>query len=402
MKSKWWGRGAVALVLAAGGTAVVSRAKEPTTKVDTGAIELRVVARAVVAPVDGITEVKTEIDARTLRVHVREGDKVEAGQVLADLHDEVLELAVVRARAEVGAHEAALAGLRRGGRPEAQREVGAQLRAAERQLTLSEDDARRRAQLHEHGAVSEAVTQEGTTAALVAKEQLEALRARAAMLRSSAPDDVRAAEYRLDAARASLHTAEARLARTHVLSPIAGVVLARRIDPGDVVRVIDQASLFEIADPTKIELRAEVEELQATLVQLGSRVTVTPPGGGTALAHGEVVRLGARVGRRTVAGDPSELRADSLVRAVFVRIEQGIDLALPIGQRVEVQINLEPRSGVARVPRAAVSLRDGRAVVEVALPLQRREVPVVLGAADDRYVEVRGVNPGTTVVLHSP
>lgn len=51
------------------------------------------------------------------------------------------------------------------------------------------------------------------------------------------------------------------------------------------------------------------------------------------------------------------------------------------------------------VPRSAVRVRDGRAVVEVPWGPVTRDVPVKLGAADGRNVEVSGIGVGTRVVV---
>jgi multidrug resistance efflux pump len=403
-RATWWKIG-VGLAIAAslgGAVAASRRAGEKVVRVEPGVIERRVIARAVVAPIEGVSEVRAQIDARVLRVHVAEGDHVEAGQLLAELDDTALRLAVARARAEVGAQEASVAGLRRGGRREAQRELLALLRSAERELDLAEDQARRSAQLRETGAISEVTQRESAVGAEVARERVEALRARYDASRSGAGDDVRAADYRLEATQAALDLAQEELSRAHIVARAPGVVLARRIDPGDVVRTIDGAAMFDVADPARVELRAEVEESQATLVRAGAVVVVSSSGGRDVLGRGRVARLAPHVGRRSISGDPSELRADSLVRDVFVALDDGTRLDLPIGERVEVAIEMEPRNAAARVPRGAVALHEGHAVVEVARGPFRERRAVQLLAADDRYVEVRGVDPGTQVVVAKP
>jgi hypothetical protein len=139
--------------------------------------------------------------------------------------------------------------------------------------------------------------------------------------------------------------------------------------------------------------------MQTTLVHAGASVVVTQPGGGAPIGRGRIARMAPNVGPRSVAGDPSEIRADSLVRDVFVALEPGTSLELPLGQRVEVRVELEPVAASARVPRGAVALRDGRAVVAVARGLLREERAVTLVAADDRWAYVQGIDPGTAVVV---
>jgi multidrug efflux pump subunit AcrA (membrane-fusion protein) len=56
-----------------------------TVRVGAGPIGERIVARSVVVPSDGVRNVYASADGRVLRVFVREGDRVELGQKLAEL-----------------------------------------------------------------------------------------------------------------------------------------------------------------------------------------------------------------------------------------------------------------------------------------------------------------------------
>jgi hypothetical protein len=92
------------------------------------------------------------------------------------------------------------------------------------------------------------------------------------------------------------------------------------------------------------------------------------------------------------------VRGDGLVRAAWVSLD-GPAGSLPIGQRLEGTVHLPARRVVALVPRAAVEIRDGVARLEVqSFPFAHERV-VSLGAADERFVEVRGIAPGERVVL---
>jgi multidrug resistance efflux pump len=345
-----------------------------------------------------VSDVRAEVDARVEKVLVAEGDHVDAGQVIAVLDPTSFELDVARARAEVGALQAQLAGSKRGGRVEAQRELLALLRSAQHERDLADDEAARAAKLKDSGSIADVTQHESDVKSQVARERVAALQARYDASRSGSVDDVASASYRLGAAQAALALAETNRDHARILAPVSGMVLSRRIDPGDHVRALETTPLFEIADPTRVELRAEVEEMQTTLVQVGAAVSVATPGGREGLAKGHVSRLGPRVGRRSISGDPSELRADSLVRDVFVALDPGEPLNLPLGQRVEVSVELPPRVASTRLPRDAVALREGHAVVEVARGLLREERVVKLVAADDRFVEVDGLPAGARVV----
>ena len=94
--------------------------------------------------------------------------------------------------------------------------------------------------------------------------------------------------------------------------------------------------------------------------------------------------------------EDARVRADGQVRSVWI---DAMTADLPIGQRLEATIELSPRQVQAMVPRGALKVRDGRAVVEVPWGPWTRRVPVTLGAADENHVELFGVAVGTKVVV---
>lgn len=183
-----------------------------------------------------------------------------------------------------------------------------------------------------------------------------------------------------------------------VRSTVTGVVLARHVEPGDVLGDAPGYVLFELADVTRLRVRIEAEAADATGLAQGRSVTFTAPGGGEVLARGTLEGLGASLERRAIGeGDP-RLRADGRVRAAWVALPDG-GAGLLVGQELDATIALPERHVAVRVPRAAVEVRGGWATVRTSGGLIERELRVTLGASDERYVEVIGVAPGTPVAL---
>jgi hypothetical protein len=144
-------------------------------------------------------------------------------------------------------------------------------------------------------------------------------------------------------------------------------------------------------------VRIEVEEAFASRLATGLAATVTD-GSGEPLGHGRVVRVGARCERRTIGADPAAVRADGLVRAAWIEWDGAPASGTPLGERVEAVLELPPQPVSAMLPRGAVRVKDGAAVVEVRRGLLASERRVSLGASDAVSVEVFGVTPGETVV----
>jgi multidrug efflux pump subunit AcrA (membrane-fusion protein) len=184
-------------------------------------------------------------------------------------------------------------------------------------------------------------------------------------------------------------------------SPQRAVVLARSGEVGDHVLAADRGALqplFELADPSQTELRVEVEESDAASLTTGLLATLSPIGASTTRIEGRVTRVSARLERRSIGADDARVRADGLVRVATVAWS-GAQPGWPLGARAEAVIEVRRRAAVARVPRAALSVRDGRTVVERPGALWASEVPVEVLSVDDAYAEIRGLAAGADVVV---
>jgi multidrug efflux pump subunit AcrA (membrane-fusion protein) len=186
-----------------------------------------------------------------------------------------------------------------------------------------------------------------------------------------------------------------------VTAPERGVVLERHCEVGDYAVAAERgaaAPLFVLADPTRTELRVEVEEADAPLLATDLAAQIRPIGPDRASVAGRVVRVSARLERRSIGSDDARVRADGLVRVATVAWRDDAP-DWPLGTRAEVVLQVRRRDATVRVPRGALSVRDGRHVVEQPLAFWTREVPVEVGAVDDAYAEIRGLAPGSEVVV---
>jgi multidrug efflux pump subunit AcrA (membrane-fusion protein) len=192
-----------------------------------------------------------------------------------------------------------------------------------------------------------------------------------------------------------------------ILSPVQGVVLTRRVDAGDYAFTASQTVntwLFEVSDLTQTELRVEVEEADAARVKAGLTARIVRLEERQPVLQGRVEHVSPRLEPRTIGAADARVRADGDVRALRVAW-QGQPPAWPVGTRAEATLALEAQPAAARVPRSAITVRDGQAVVERPHLFWREEIPVEIVRADASYVEIRGVAPGTALVVpgdHDP
>ncbi|MCB9596105.1 MAG: HlyD family efflux transporter periplasmic adaptor subunit [Sandaracinaceae bacterium] len=175
-------------------------------------------------------------------------------------------------------------------------------------------------------------------------------------------------------------------------APAAGVVLGRHVEVGDALSTLlpSPEPLFEIADTSALELRVEIDERDAASAVVGATARVGE--------HASALsRVAPRIERRQHPLDDVASRARADVRLAWAPLPEGVDAV--VGQHLEVVLE-EPAVEVdAMVPRAAVTVREGRAFVRVRDGLWVTETPVTLGVCDDEHVAITGVPAGAEVVV---
>lgn len=108
------------------------------------------------------------------------------------------------------------------------------------------------------------------------------------------------AAARLRAAQAAVAEARARTARLDIRAPVGGVVLERRVEPGQVVGA-GSGTLFRIAMDGELEMQARVDEAALRQMSVGIPAEVTPVGTAEAFT-GRVWQLAPTIDPQTRQG----------------------------------------------------------------------------------------------------
>lgn len=151
--------------------------------------------------------------------------------------------------------------------------------------------------------------------------------------------DVRTARARRETAQATAERLAAVLAKTRILSPIDGVVIARHAEPGETLEAGQK--IVTVADLSKTRVEAELDEFDAGRVALGDAVRVTAEGWDGAW-NGRVEEIpDSVVGRRLKPQDPGKPED---TRVLLVKVALLEPTPLKLGQRVEISID-RPEGG---------------------------------------------------------
>ena len=193
------------------------------------------------------------------------------------------------------------------------------------------------------------------------------------------------ARARVGVARAQLAQQQAATSRLDIRAPAAGLILERRVEPGQVVSG-GSGMLFRMAKGGELEMLARLGEADLARMTVGQRATVTPVGGGRSFT-GQIWQVSPVIDPQTRQG--------------IARVALGYDKALRPGGFASAKIvsgatnaPLLPESAVFNDPKGSYVMVVGRQN-----RIERRDV--TLGDVSDRGVVILQGLSGTERVVQS-
>jgi len=327
-------------------TAPAERGTVEETVTNTRAGTVKVRRRARLSPQTG---------GQVVALPHREGDRVEKGELLLQLDDRVQ-----RAQLEL-----------------ARRSVTAALASADESCLAAElaiKELERTSALHRGGIASD--------------QTLDTLRTD----RDRARAACEAATANVEQARAQVGVAQVEVALTELRAPFAGVVAQLSTEVGEWITPsppgVPLPPVIDLLDPASVYVSAPIDEVDSERVRVGAPARVTVDSRPGESAAGTVVRIAPFV-------------LDQLEQNRTVEVE--VELADPVkavgvlpGTSADVEIVLEHRDDVLRVPASAVGEGGKVLVLENGVLAERQITP---GLGNWQWVEVRdGLDAGELVV----
>lgn len=305
-----------------------------------------------------------------VEILVEEGDRVQAGQVLARLARDTLEASLAQNSAQIGRAEAAI------------QQASSSIAEAEANQVQAQASFERAKSLREGGFTSgEVFDQRQATA--------QTTTARVASARQS----LRLAEADKRLAEAQRQELLIRLNRTEIKAPVGGIVSRRTARIGAMAAMASDP-LFRIIADGAIELEADVAETTLARVSVGQKGEVYPAGW-TKPASATVRLVSPEVGKTT--------RLGRVRLALDLTGRDGDDGAPPIaiGSFARGLIKIARSEGVLVPQSAVMSGPDGARiqVVRDGIVETRRIVPGIRAGAQTEVVE--GLAAGEQVVAIS-
>jgi HlyD family secretion protein len=276
------------------------------------------------------------VPGRIDSIHVREGDRVEAGAALASLDRVEAAARREQAAAQLAAARAQLEEMERGSRQEEVAQARAGREAARQRLADAQLDFERTRALVESHVVSQQAFDKAKTAFDVAKAQADQAEEQYRLVVAGPRRErVEAARAQAAQAAAALRATDAALANMVVRAPFAGVVTVRHREPGEIVGA--GAAVVSLMDRDDRWVRIYVSEARIGAVHTGQAATITADTFPGKAYPGEVVYISSEAEFTPKNVQTTEERV-KLVYAVKVRIRGDRDFELKPGMPADVRL----------------------------------------------------------------
>jgi HlyD family secretion protein len=299
------------------------------------------------------TEVHTaaEVGGRLVELRVDEGDRIEAGAVIARIDTEDTMLQIARTRADRATAVAQLRLLEAGSRAEDIRQGRAQVDAATAD-TAAIDAEVKSAQLDldrfqalltaNAGSVKQRDDAQARLDTAIARQRAAQDRVRSAretlarLEAGSRPEEIQTARARVAVADAQIAVLEKSVRDASVISPISGIVTQKLVDAGEIIA--RGTPLVVITDLDHAWANLFVPEPMVPRVTIGQAATVLTDAGGPGL-EGKVTFVSSRAEFTPRNVQTAEERS-KLVYRIKVTVDNSAGV-LKLGMPVDAELKLQ-------------------------------------------------------------
>ncbi|HKN59456.1 MAG TPA: efflux RND transporter periplasmic adaptor subunit [Gemmatimonadaceae bacterium] len=394
-RTKWTVAGAITLAVVIIGVTSAMKGRNKATEVRIEKVQRRDLVASVTASGQVQPHTKVDISAdisgRIVRLAVKEGQMVTAGQFLLEIDPSQYRASVERATAAVASAKA----------------QAAQARPA---LLQAQRNLDRLAALKKANPT------------LVSDEQLEQLRTQVDVNQAT----LEAANHAIDQATASYRDANSLLSKTTIVAPMSGRVTRLSVEQGETAIQgtfnKDAATMLTISDMSVLETKVKVDETDVSRIKIGDSTVVQLDAFPDTTFIGRVSEIsnssvkGASTGGTGGSTDqaidyevtiqllnaPPDTRPDFSSTAKIITSTRNNVLSIPIIALTVREDSVKPDTALTlarKAPTKQVGKRDVEGVFVVGANNKVSFRPVKVGIAGEKYFEVlTGVKEGENIV----
>jgi HlyD family secretion protein len=199
-------------------------------------------------------KITPDVSGEVVELYIKEGEKVEKGQLLAKINPNIYASAVERMAAALNSAKASLANAK------------ARMVQTESQFTKAEASYKRNKKLADDGTISASDFEAAQSAYEVAKAEVDAAR-----------ENVAGSEYNIKSSEAALKEAKDNLLKTSIFAPVSGTVSKLSIEKGERVVGTSQMAgteMMRIANLNEMEVSVDVNENDIIRVHLSDTAVI--------------------------------------------------------------------------------------------------------------------------------
>jgi RND family efflux transporter MFP subunit len=203
-------------------------------------------------------ELAFQVSGLLVKLPVREGQKVKAGEVIAQLRQDEFQARLTALQGQLDRARAALRALQAGERVEQRQRLEAQVRATEARMANARADFERNSRLRNSGAVSREEFDQSQTAYRVAQQEHRAAVQQMEKGTIAREEDIDAQEAEVRGLEGRVVEAQLHLTDSTLHAPYDGVVAQRFVEANQSIRAKEPVVKFQDVD--EIEVLVDVPE----------------------------------------------------------------------------------------------------------------------------------------------
>ena len=318
-------------------------------------------------------------------IYAHEGDKVTEGKLLLQMDDADALSKLATAIAGLRGAQASYDATMKGGTQEERLSLGGDVTRTQMDRDQAQRDLAALEKLQGQGAASAAEV-------AAAKDRLATANNSLALLEKKKTgrydaNDIAHAKAALADAQAAYAAAQEVVNQANVKAPFAGTVYSIPVSKSEYVQTGDK--LLQMADLTKMQVRAYFDEPEIAKIQYGMPITIRWDAIQNQEWHGHVERVPSTIityGTRNVG-------------QVLISIDDADGKLLP-NTNVTVTVTTSDISNALNVPRDALHTEQGKSYVYRVINGRLRRTPVTVNALNLTQVQITsGLKEGETVAL---
>jgi len=333
--------------------------------------------------------VACEMGGTIEHLYFEKGDRVEKGQLLAEISTESMEIGVQQAKAAVAAARSAFEKINTGSRPEEIAIAEASLKEAKAIFFEAQRNFNRIKSLHESGAAANSEYDSSRRALEMARAKVKSAQQQLSLMRQGPRmEDRQIAKAHLEQALAHLALAEDRLRKSRLYAPCGGIIAFREVEEGEVIVIPPITVITQVVDLSRLRIRFSVGEKDVHILDRHQKFKFTSD----AIPNKEFT---CRLLFRSPTADP-------VTRSFPVELEvENPDPRMADGMTVRVTLPLVDKNKYVKIPISWLAEQNGNIGLLVVKDGKALFKKVALGSYYDRRVEiVSGIDEGDLVITN--